>query len=307
MSFTRDPAAFAVAFARCPVQAPVTARAAFLVAPEGLCVAAESAQDNAYMDPACRVDGERAQQQHRALQRALSASLPVITFPGHPDTPDAVFPNNVFATARTVHGGTLLIGRMRHPLRQREAERVDIPRFFTDVLGYRVRDLRDAPGLCELTGTLVIDRGRAVGFAGLSSRCDEAGAATMHVAFDLAASFAFALAPSEYHTNVVLAVLASRAVVLCPAALADPQAAEAIAALYAPHAIELDVREKAAFAGNCIALDDSTVWMSEAAADALAPHNRAAFERAGFAIRSVALDEIEKAGGSLRCCVAEIF
>jgi N-dimethylarginine dimethylaminohydrolase len=28
---------------------------------------------------------------------------------------------------------------------------------------------------------------------------------------------------------------------------------------------------------------------------------------AGFAIGSVALDEIEKAGGSLRCCVAEIY
>jgi N-dimethylarginine dimethylaminohydrolase len=29
--------------------------------------------------------------------------------------------------------------------------------------------------------------------------------------------------------------------------------------------------------------------------------------RAGFAVREVALDEIEKAGGSLRCCVAEIY
>jgi N-dimethylarginine dimethylaminohydrolase len=28
---------------------------------------------------------------------------------------------------------------------------------------------------------------------------------------------------------------------------------------------------------------------------------------AGFAIRNVALDELEKAGGSLRCCVGEIF
>jgi N-dimethylarginine dimethylaminohydrolase len=47
--------------------------------------------------------------------------------------------------------------------------------------------------------------------------------------------------------------------------------------------------------------------MSEAAADALAPQHRAALERAGFRLGSVALDEIEKAGGSLRCCVGEIF
>ena len=47
--------------------------------------------------------------------------------------------------------------------------------------------------------------------------------------------------------------------------------------------------------------------MSRAAATALRPEQRAILETAGFRIRSVALDEIEKAGGSLRCCVAEIF
>jgi len=34
---------------------------------------------------------------------------------------------------------------------------------------------------------------------------------------------------------------------------------------------------------------------------------RASLAEWGFAIGSVPLDEIEKAGGSLRCCVAEIF
>lgn len=307
MTLSLDSAALAAQFARCPPRAPATARGAFLVTPEGLSIAVESAQDNAYMDPALRIDGERALRQHRALQRALSQHLPVVAFPGDAATPDAVFPNNVFATARTAEGGVLLIGRMRHPVRQREAERGDIPAFFQNLLGYRLRDLRELPGLCELTGTVVIDRSRGFGFAGLSSRCDEAGAAIMHLGFDLAETFAFALKDEEYHANVVLSVLAGRAVVLCPEAFVDPAAAEAIAALYAPHAILLDRGEKAAFAGNCIALDGERVWLSEAAADALAPHNRAALQRAGFALASVALDEIEKAGGSLRCCVAEIF
>ena len=39
----------------------------------------------------------------------------------------------------------------------------------------------------------------------------------------------------------------------------------------------------------------------------LRPANRSLLETAGFRIRSVPLEEIEKAGGSLRCCVAEIF
>ena len=48
---TRDPAAL-LAFARtlAPDFGPACARAAFLVAPEGFALAAESASDNAYMD-----------------------------------------------------------------------------------------------------------------------------------------------------------------------------------------------------------------------------------------------------------------
>jgi hypothetical protein len=292
-----------------PPSAPACARGAFLVAPDGMRLVDESAEDNVYMDLARQIDGDRALAQHRMLQRALSADLPTVCFAGDPDTPEAVFPNNVYATARTPGeaSGRFLIGRMRHPLRQREAERADIHRFFEDVLGYRRRDLREQPGLTELTGTLVIDRGRGLGFAGLSPRCDAAGVRTMAEAFGLKACLAFALAEGEYHTNVAMSVLAGRAVVLCPEAFADPAVVDAIAGLYAPHAVLLEVAEKRRFAGNCIALDGRRVWMSEAAADGLQPASRAALQRAGFAIGAVALDEIEKAGGSLRCCVGEIF
>jgi N-dimethylarginine dimethylaminohydrolase len=37
------------------------------------------------------------------------------------------------------------------------------------------------------------------------------------------------------------------------------------------------------------------------------PAQRELLARCGFAVGAVELDEIEKAGGSLRCCVAEIF
>jgi hypothetical protein len=291
-----DPARFA------PHAAP-NARAAFLVAPEGFALAEQSAGDNAYMDLSVAVSDERALAQHRALQRALSHALPTICFAGDAATPDAVFPNNVFGTAP----GRLVIGHMRHPVRQREAERADIRGFFTAVLGYSEHDLRAQPGICELTGSMVIDRARGLGFVAYTERCDAAGADAMHAAFDLRASFRFALKPHEYHANVVMSVLASRLLVICPDSFADPADAEAIAAFYAPAVVELSAAEKNAFAGNCIALSDDTVWMSEAAAEALTPANRAALQRAGFRLAAVALDEIEKAGGSLRCCVGEVF
>ena len=286
-----------------PIASPTCARGVFLVAPEGFALAVQSASDNSYMDMAVRVDVERALAQHRGLRRSLSKRLPTICFPGDPATPDAVFPNNVFATVP----GRLVLGHMRHPVRQAEAERNDIRGFFTQVLGYGEIDLRAQPGICELTGSMVIDRGRGIGYCGLSERCDEVGAAAMAQAFGLVERLPFTLAAGEYHGNVVMSVLASRVALVCPEGFAEPAAGEAIAARYGAGGIVLTAEEKNAFAANCIALTEDVVFMSERAADALRPATRVALERNGFAIEALALDEIEKAGGSLRCCVAEIF
>lgn len=301
---TRDPDAFLDVARRCtPDFGPATAKAAFLVAPDGFGRAEESARDNRYMADAAAYDAARASAQHRVLQHAVSGDVPTLCFPGDPDAPDALFPNNVFATV----AGTLIVGRMRHPVRQREATRADIRGFFRDVLGYREHDLSTQPHPCELTGALVIDRARGLGFCGLSERCDEAGAVLMHAAFGLRATLLFDLAEGEYHTNVVLAVLAGRAVLVCEDGFADARAAEAIAALYSPLALRLGAHEHRAFAGNAIALSAGGVWMSQGAATALVPGHRALLAAAGFQVRSVPLDAIEAAGGSLRCCVAEIY
>lgn len=302
--FTRDIDAF---FAHARTLASdfgsATARAAFLVAPDGFAQAVESASDNHYMADAAAFNASRALEQHRALQRAISTMIPTICFAGDPDTPDAVFPNNVFGTA----AGRSVIGHMRHPVRQREAERRDIRQFFTDTLGREEIDLSLQSHACELTGALVIDRARGIGYVGLSERCDEVGAWLMHEAFGLRATLIFDLAPGEYHTNVVLAVLAGRSVVVCPKGFADVEAASAIANFYAPHAVVCDEAEHAAFVGNCIALSQETVWMSAAAHAALKPSSKKVLNDAGFTVHSVPLDAIEAGGGSLRCSIGEIF
>ncbi|HVR81574.1 MAG TPA: arginine deiminase-related protein [Luteimonas sp.] len=301
---TRNTAAFLdVARSTTADFGPATARAAFLVAPDGFALAEQSAADNRYMADAAAFDAARASAQHRDLQRALSEVIPTICFAGDPDTPDALFPNNVFATA----AGRYVVGRMRHPVRQREASRADIRGFFGGVLDYAEIDLSTQPHPCELTGALVIDRARGLGFAGLSERCDEAGARLMHEALGLRATLLFDLGPGEYHTNVVLAVLAGRAAIICPQGFADATVVETIAALYAPHAALLSSAEHLAFAGNAIALSADVVWMSAQADRALSEGSRAILSAAAFAVRSVELDAIEAGGGSLRCCVGEIF
>ena len=65
--------------------------------------------------------------------------------------------------------------------------------------------------------------------------------------------------------------------------------------------------EHAAFVANCIALSADTVWMSGNAGAALSQAHREQLAEAGFRVETVALDAIEAAGGSLRCCIGEIY
>ena len=156
---TRDLAAFLDVARSTPADfGPATARAAFLVAPDGFALAVQSAADNPYMANAAAFDAGRACAQHRELQRALSQVIPTVCFAGDPQTPDALFPNNVFATA----AGRYVVGRMRHPVRQHESTRTDIRQFFGGVLDYAEIDLSTQPHPCELTGALVIDRARGL-------------------------------------------------------------------------------------------------------------------------------------------------
>jgi hypothetical protein len=300
-----SPAEFLAVYStdRFPARGAATARAAFLVAPNEFSLAAESATDNRYMAMADRADPSRALAQHAALAAALRECVPTVVFPGDPATPDGVFPNNVFATAP----GRAIVGSMRHAVRRREAARADIRAFFRDLLGYELVDLSGAPLVAELTGSIVIDRARGIGYCGLSERCDRAGAEAMHRAFGLGLTFCFALAAGEYHANVVLALLASRALIVAPDGFADPAAAAAIASVYAPHVVRISAAQKDDFAGNAIALDASNVWLSARGAATLDAAQRRTLAASGFTVRSVDLGEIEKAGGSLRCCVGEIF
>ena len=299
-----DASAYAARARSIPPRAPGVPRAVFLVTPTEFRLAAESATDNAYMQMAQTVDAARALAQHQGLAQALTrAGVPVHSFPGDRRTPDAVFPNNVFASAP----GRLIVGAMRHPVRRREAERADIRDWFRSLLRYREIDLARRDCVAELTGSLVIDRARNIGFCGLSERCDRAGAAAMADAFALHHVLTFELAAGEYHTNVVMSALAGRGVLLCREGFADAGVADAIASIYPGAAICIDTAEKAGFVGNCIALGESGLWMSACAERALGSATRQSIVDLGFAIHSVELDELEKAGGSLRCMIGEIY
>jgi len=113
--------------------------------------------------------------------------------------------------------------------------------------------------------------------------------------------------PAAFRTNLVMAVLAGRALIVHQASFRNPEVPEAIASLSPDRALWLSGEERAGFVGDCIALSEDEVRMSARAERALRPQSRAVLESWDFAVRAVALDEVEKSGHSLRCCVAEIF
>jgi N-dimethylarginine dimethylaminohydrolase len=301
---TRDPNEFLATFAALPAARPATPKGVFLIAPDAFGIEEESARDNRYMAKDAIVDRERAHAQHRALAAAIEAvGVDALVLRGAAGQCDGVFLNNVFATA----SGRFVIGSMRHPARRAEAGRADVRAIFERDMGREVVDLSRLECVAELTGPLVIDRARGVGFCGRTERVDDPGIAAMHAAFDLALTYVFDLRESEYHTNVVLSVLASRAVVICESAFADPAAARAIAAAYAPNVVAIDAAEKDAYAGNCLALTERDVFLSATASRALRSATRARFAELGFALHAVEADEFEKAGGSVRCLISELW
>ena len=286
-----------------PADSAASPQAVMMVEPANFKVSAESAVDNLYMNLNDEVDAQLALKQSRDLASLLAEQgIEVVSFPGDPVTPDAIFPNNVFACTPD----KLIIGHMLHPGRQVEAEREDIRSYF-QAQGYGCIDLSQKNCVAELTGVLNIDHTRQIGFCGMTGRVDEAGLVAMYDAFDLNMIFSFELQPEEYHTNVIMMVLAGRACVIYPDAFVDQRVPEAIAAAFPGRSLLLSAAEKNAFAGNCIALTERDLFMSQTGVDALRPTSRDALESWGFTIHAARLDEIEKAGGSLRCMLAEIF
>jgi N-dimethylarginine dimethylaminohydrolase len=308
---TRDPERFLARLATLEADARrALPRGVLMVMPNDFYVETQTARDNVYVDTEAEADPGRAARQAEALARLVEAAgVPVKRFPGRPELPDGVFSNNVFATAP----GRVVIGAMYHPVRQPEGDREDVRAWLEQEQeterGTRtcvtVLD-RDAC-VAELTGALIIDRARNVGFCGMSQRVDEAGAAAMHEALGLDATYCFDLQPDEYHTNVVLSILAGRACIAVPDAFADPAVAEVLEAAFPGRCLFLTAGEKEDFAANCIALTDRDLFMSARAEAGLRPECKATLADWGFRIHATDLSELELAGGSLRCMITEVF
>lgn len=294
-----------VAQKKFPIKQAATMKAAFMVSPLGFRLDDQTAEDNEYMRMNQAVDVKLAVYQQQQLAKKITdCGVPVVTFPGCEQTPDAVFPNNAFATT---HQQRYVIGSMRYSNRQRETERQDIRDFFGKLLGYEPYQIDHSRAIAELTGVLVPDRGRNIGFVGMTERVNQAGVEALQQAFNFDLMFRFDLSKGEYHTNVVMACLAGKGCIMHRNSFAQTAVVDAIAEFYSQRTLLISDAEKAAFVGNCISITEQDLFFSQTAYQALAPNSKQQLQDWGFKLHHVDVSELEKAGGSLRCMIGEIF
>lgn len=261
----------------------------------------------------------RAEQEFDGLAAQLlknGISVEIFTDEATPHTPDSIFPNNWFSTHED---GTLVLYPMAVANRRAERRPAIIDSLRRRLQIKRVVDLTPWEArekYLEGTGSLVLDRVHRIAYAARSLRTHD----------DVVHDFGRALGyqpilfdthvrrgSPEYHTNVVMSVGESLAVICLSAIAQDTQRTAVRDSLHESghQIIELTIDQMDAFAGNLLQLRDrhgARFWvLSERAFSSLRSDQQALLE-ADARVLTAPLSTIEQVGGgSARCMIAELF
>ena len=243
------------------------------------------------------------------------AGVTVLALDGRdrPALPDEVFPNNWFSTHED---GTLVLYPMESPLRRQE-RRPELKSLLTRQ-GFTVNAVEDLTAFeaegtfLEGTGSLVLDHSHRYAYACRSTRTNAQLTARWadRMGYEPCLFDARYAGRPIYHTNVMLSLGSGFAVL----------AAETVEASQRPALLDrirasgrelilISAQQMASFAANILELEvDGRPWiaLSQRAADAFDPAQRAVLERHGRLL-PMSIPTIEAfGGGSLRCMLAEI-
>lgn len=291
------------------------ARKVIMVRPSAFRFNIETAADNAYQIDDATLPAEAVQEMAEAeflsVVRALkSAGVQVdVLHDKGDDTPDSIFPNNIFVTFE----GKLFIAPMYSENRRREfpklKDQLDALLNFSslEVTDFREKNL----GVLEGTGSVVLDRKENIAYACLSKRCEEAA----FLAF--CETYGFAPVPFKarqhdadvYHTNVILSVAEDFAVVASELVTENKEALMDHLHATKKTVIELTGEQIDHFCGNCLELmgEEKLYLMSEEAYNHFTKEQIAKIE-ATHKIVHVPMDVISTyGGGSMRCILAENY
>jgi len=234
-----------------------------------------------------------------------------------PHTPDSIFPNNWIS----FHADGRVILYPMEAENRRSERRMDIIDRLDNDCGLAVSEVIDLAGheqdghYLEGTGSMVLDRVNHVAYACLSSRTqlDVLGDFAQRMQYDVVAFDAVDRnGHAIYHTNVLMNVGESLAVVCADAITRDEQRSAVLQRLQdtGHDVMLLSYEQLEAFAGNMLELRSSDgarlVALSQQAYDALTTKQRAQLADNGRVL-PLPIDTIEaSAGGSVRCMLAEV-
>ncbi|MEQ8882853.1 MAG: arginine deiminase-related protein [Cyclobacteriaceae bacterium] len=251
--------------------------------------------------------------------RAKGVETLIVEDSQHPETPDAVFPNNWISFHQSGKVYTYPMFAENRRLERRDAVINQIEKSFEINEVIRLESWENEGHFLEGTGSLVLDRKHKLAFVALSDR------AHMPVIKDFQQKSGYEIITFHanqsvkgkrlpiYHTNVMMYVGESFAVV-CMDSIDDQKEKEAVKTALeytGKEVITISEKQVANFAGNglqvCDVRGNRLIVMSEAAYKSLDQNQRKALEKNGEVIHSP-LNTIEYyGGGSARCMMAEIF
>lgn len=233
-------------------------------------------------------------------------------------TPDAIFPNNWFSTH---HPGKLVLYPMKAPNRrlERQPEALKKALLGVKVLYPQTIDLtadEQSGQILEGTGSLVLDRTHKVAYAIESQRTTETEFDKWSRLMGYEPVFFHAVdfgGKPVYHTNVIMSVGESFAVVCTPAIQTADERERVVKRLTDSKktVLQITMDQMYDMCGNVLqtlnAHGERLVVMSKRAQKAFTPAQLKVIERNGLIV-PVGIDTIETVGGgSARCMMAEIF
>lgn len=242
---------------------------------------------NPWMDPAVPVDRDRATSQWSGLVAAYqSLGHRVDLLAPGPGLPDMVFAAN----GALVVGGRALGAAFLHPERRPEAA---LHRQLLAELGVPVHEpvhTNEGEGDFAVVGDLVL--------AGTGFRTDRAAHAEAQEVLGVPVVSLQLVDPRFYHLDTCLAVLDDHTVAWFPAAF-SASSQQVVRTLF-PGAVEATEADALAFGLNAVS-DGRHVLLPVEAVTLAADLRAAGFEPVG-----IELDELVKAGGSVKCCTLEL-
>jgi N-dimethylarginine dimethylaminohydrolase len=242
---------------------------------------------NPWMQPARPVDRDRAVEQWNALRAAyVGLGHTVEDLVPVPGLPDMVFTAN----AGIVVGSRALLSRFRHP--ERTAEEAA----FADWFAAHGFEVVQASGFNEGEGDYLVSGGRILAGSGFRSAASSHREVETH--FGIPVVSLRLVDPRFYHLDTALAILDDDTIAYYPAAF-SAASRRRLQHLY-PDALVTTEADAVAFGLNACSDGRHVVLASGATALAAQLADR------GFEPVLVDTSELQKAGGSAKCCTLEI-